>query len=63
MKPGLVVDALEELTDTGAGFLEITIFVAVDLFIFQRLHERLASGIGGGRQLHRMVTLPIPTSR
>src|SRR5580704_15780973 len=40
-----IVDALQEIPDTGEGFLEIAIFVAVDLFVFQGLHEGLASRV------------------
>jgi hypothetical protein len=30
-----IVDALQEIPDAGESFLEIAIFVAVDLFVFQ----------------------------
>jgi hypothetical protein len=35
----------------------------VDFLLFQRFQKTFAAPVGGGRQLHRMVTLPIPTSR
>ncbi len=40
-----IVDALQEIPDAGASFLEIAIFIAVNLFVFQGLHEGLASGV------------------
>ena len=45
MKPFLIVDLLQELSDAGAGFCKITLFVSIDLFVFQRLQERLTGRI------------------
>jgi len=45
VKPFLIIDALEKFANTFARLLEIAIFVAVDLLILQRLHERLACGV------------------
>jgi hypothetical protein len=38
--------------------LKIVVFVTVNLLIFQRLHERLAGGVGRVRQLQHMATVP-----
>src|SRR5438132_12965231 len=38
----LIIDAFEKLADTGASLLEVSVFVAVDLLIFQRLHKGFA---------------------
>jgi hypothetical protein len=63
MKSLLIIDTLQEFADTGASVMEIAVFVAVDLLIFQRFHEGFAGRIGEGGQLRRMATLRIPTSR
>src|ERR1700737_3111542 len=54
---------LDKLLDVRAQVIQIPILISVDLFSLERLHEALATGIGEGCQLHRMVTLPIPTSK
>jgi len=49
------LDALQEIPDTGESFLEIAIFVAVDLFVFQGLQEALAGGVIVGVALATML--------
>jgi len=58
MKSFLIIDALQELTDAGAGVVEVAVFVAIDLFVLERFHEGFASGVGLGSQLQLMATLP-----
>jgi hypothetical protein len=59
VQPFPIIDTLQELANAGAGFVEIAVFVAINLLLFQSFHEGLASRIGEGRQLHRMATMPI----
>jgi hypothetical protein len=54
---------LDERLDVAAQVIEIAILVGVDFFSLERFHEALTTGIGEGGQLHRMATLPIPTSK
>jgi hypothetical protein len=60
VKPFLIIDTLQEFANAGERLVEIAIFVAVNLLLFQGFHERFASRVGEGRQLHRMTTMPIP---
>src|SRR5215472_1206383 len=41
----LVINALQKLADASASFLEIAVFVAVDLLVLQRFHEGLAGRV------------------
>jgi hypothetical protein len=41
----LVVDVLQELPDAKAGIFQIQVVTAIDLFVSQGLHERLAGGV------------------
>src|SRR5216684_2201949 len=45
MKSLLIIDTLQEFADTGASVMEIAVFVAVDLLVFQRFHEGFAGRI------------------
>ena len=58
MKSFLIIDALQELADTGAGFVEVAVFVAIHLFIFQCFHGGFTGRVGQGSQLQLMATLP-----
>jgi hypothetical protein len=58
-----IVVLLDERLDVAAQVIEIAILVGVDFFSLERFHEALTTGIGEGGQLHRMATLPIPTSK
>jgi hypothetical protein len=58
MKSFLIIDTLQELADAGAGVMEVAVFVAIDLFVFQRLHEGFTGRVGQGSQLQLMATLP-----
>jgi hypothetical protein len=54
----LIIDTLQEFTNAAVGILEIAVFVAVNLLLFQGFHERLARRVGQGSQLQLMATLP-----
>jgi hypothetical protein len=45
VKALVIVDPLQELGDGGARIRQIAVLVAVDLFVFERLHEGLAGGV------------------
>jgi len=60
VQPAAVVILLDELLDVRTQVFQIPVLVGVDLFPFKRLEEAFATGIGEGRQLHRMTTMAIP---
>src|SRR5579864_2303944 len=39
VQPCLIVNAFQELADTGTSIVEVAIFVAIDLLVLQGLHE------------------------
>src|SRR6478752_2964095 len=41
----LVVDLFQELRDRSSGIGQIAVFIAQNLFILERFHERLDSGV------------------
>jgi len=45
MEPLLVVDTIQELANLVLRVCQIPILTAVDLFVFESLHERLTSGV------------------
>ncbi len=63
VEPLLVIDPLDEFADACPGGGQVTIFGSVNLLVFKRFHKALGLGIGEGRQLHRMTTMPIPSLR
>ena len=46
MQPVPIVDAFQKVADARGGVFQIAVFVAVHLFVLQRLDERLAEGVG-----------------
>jgi hypothetical protein len=45
MEPLLIVNAFQEFTDAGVGIVPVAILVPINLLVFERFHERLASAI------------------
>jgi len=45
VKPLLIVDLVQKLGDAGAGFPQVAVFAAVDLFVLERFHKRFAGGV------------------
>ena len=39
VQPFLIIDAFQEFADAGVGVVEVAVFVAVNLLLFQRFHE------------------------
>ncbi len=53
-----VVNLFQKRADAPAGLGQVAIFGAVNLFVFQRLDERLSHRVGESCQLHHIATLP-----
>jgi hypothetical protein len=53
--PLLVVDTLQEFSDAGAGIVEIAVFVAVDLFLFQGFMKDSQAALSYGFPLRLML--------
>lgn len=45
VKPLAVIDLFKEPLDRTVSIGQIAVFLAVDLFVFQSLHERFAGGV------------------
>ena len=45
VQPLLIVDAFPELTDLRVGVSQVAVLAAIDLFVLQRFHERLAGRV------------------
>src|SRR2546426_2309971 len=60
MQPQPIVVAFQKLFDMRLEILQIAIFPAINLLLFESLHKTFTGGIGEGRQLHRMTTMAIP---
>lgn len=58
VKSFLIIDTVQKFAEAGLGLVEIAVFVAIDLLVFQRLHKRLAGRVGQVSQLQRMPTVP-----
>ena len=56
VKPLFVIDLFEKLSDTGSGFTQVAVLVAMDLLVLQRFHKGFASRVGLSRQLRPMRT-------
>ena len=63
MQSLLIVVTVDELLDVTVQIFQVSVFVGVDFLALERLDEALTTGVGLGRQLQRMATLLIPTSR
>ena len=44
--PFRIIDSFQEFSDPGVGFLEMAVFVAVNLLLFESLHEGFAGCLG-----------------
>jgi len=62
VQPLVIVVAVQELFDMLAEIVDIAVIAAVNLFVFESLHETLTGGVGTGIQMRRMVTLGIDVS-